>query len=465
MDQLHQEAVKTIAEKVRSFFDVRQPFKVYHGSTNSTRIQDWRADRVVDVSSLNRVLSIDAEAMTAVVEPNVPMDQLVDATLKYGLVPPVVMEFPGITVGGGLQGGAGESSSFKWGCFNRTLNWFEVVLADGTMVVASPEERADLFYGSAGAYGSLGVVTAAELKLVKAPKYVVLEYVSVGSFDEAVREVTAATKKGYDYVDGIMYAKNLGVIICGRLSDKPAGKVKRCRRARDQWFYLAVEGAARAGRLKTDSYPLVDYLFRYDRGAFWTGSYAFQRFGVPFNRLTRFVFNGLLKTRRMYLALDASGFSQQYVIQDLALPAESAAEFMDWVDQRLGFYPVWLCPLLPDGDSPLNCNYLPVEQVVNVGVWGPGPMDAGEFKAINRELEQTVSKLRGRKWLYANAYYPKGEFWQIFDLEWYEELRKTYRAESLPTVYDKTNVAGKPPVTVNAKRGVWRAVVGSKRLS
>jgi FAD/FMN-containing dehydrogenase len=60
-------------------------------------------------------------------EPNVPMDLLVEETLKYGLVPPVVMEFSGITAGGGYAGTSGESSSFKHGFFHRTINYVEMV--------------------------------------------------------------------------------------------------------------------------------------------------------------------------------------------------------------------------------------------------------------------------------------------------------------------------------------------------
>jgi len=65
---------------------------------------------MVDTSLLNNVLKVDTNSMTALVEPNVPMDALVQATLPHGLVPPVIMEFPGITVGGGFAGTAGESS-------------------------------------------------------------------------------------------------------------------------------------------------------------------------------------------------------------------------------------------------------------------------------------------------------------------------------------------------------------------
>jgi len=115
-------SVDRLAEQVRGFYTRREPFRVYHGHTNSTRVLEFDARRMVDTSGLNRVLGVDTERRVVVVQANVPMDKLVQATLPHNLVPPVVMEFPGITVAGGLQGGAGESSSFKWGGFNQTLN-------------------------------------------------------------------------------------------------------------------------------------------------------------------------------------------------------------------------------------------------------------------------------------------------------------------------------------------------------
>jgi hypothetical protein len=72
---------------------------------------------MVDTSAMSHVLKIDTDRMTALVEPYVPMDSLVEATLQHGLIPPVVMEFPGITVGGGFAGTSGESSSFRYNPF------------------------------------------------------------------------------------------------------------------------------------------------------------------------------------------------------------------------------------------------------------------------------------------------------------------------------------------------------------
>ena len=75
------------------------------------------------------------------------MDRLVEETLKYGLVPPVVMGFPGITVGGGYAGTSGESSSFEHEFFDRALNSVEIVLANDDIVMCSEKKSLTSFTG------------------------------------------------------------------------------------------------------------------------------------------------------------------------------------------------------------------------------------------------------------------------------------------------------------------------------
>lgn len=93
---VHKRAVAAIATKVAAFHQHNVPFRLYHGHTNSTRQYKVDPSKMIDTSGLKHVLSIDEEAMSCFVEANVPMDQLVDATLAKGLIPCVVMEFPGI---------------------------------------------------------------------------------------------------------------------------------------------------------------------------------------------------------------------------------------------------------------------------------------------------------------------------------------------------------------------------------
>ena len=109
------------------------------------------------------------------------MDRLVEETLKYGLLPPVVMEFAGITVGGGYAGTSGEISSYKRGFFNRTLNSVEMFLANANIVTWSEKEKSDLFYGAAGACGTLGMTTPVELQFIEAKKFVETTYHLVSS--------------------------------------------------------------------------------------------------------------------------------------------------------------------------------------------------------------------------------------------------------------------------------------------
>jgi Delta24-sterol reductase len=450
--EAHDAAVGVIAAKVRQFCDRRQAFRVYHGSTNSTRKSQYRQDNIVDTSKLRNVLLVNREKRTALVEPNVPMDSLVEVTLPYNLVPPVVMEFPGITAGGGFSGTSGESSSFRYRFFDRTINWIEMVLPNGEKVTASSTDKPDLFWGAAASFGTLGVITLLEVQLIEAKSYVELTYHSTRTMSQAMKKIEGATADiSNDYLDGIVFAKDWIVICSGRLTNNvPDGAtVQQFTRAKDPWFYLhAKEITSQATESVVEFVPLIDYLFRYDRGGFWVGMYAFKYFITPFNRVSRRILDRFMHTRVMYHALHQSGHSQQYIIQDVAVPYPAAEDFVDWLHETFGIYPLWLCPLRQRGkaaNSPLGLLAEKVdpnapEYLMNFGVWGPGSRNRQEFVRANRRLEQKVQDLQGKKWLYAHAYYTEDEFWSIYDRKEYDALRTKYHATYLPSVYDKVKV-------------------------
>ncbi|KAF7197021.1 Delta(24)-sterol reductase [Pseudocercospora fuligena] len=449
--ETHQEAVQAIASRVSSFYERKVPFRLYHGSTNTTQTRKIDPSKVVDTSNLNHVFNVDLEKMTCLAEPNVAMDELVDAMAPHGLLPPVVMEFPGITVGGGFAGTAGESSGFKYGFFDRIVNWIEMVLANGEIVRASPTEREDLFHGAAGSFGTLGVATLFEIKLIKSKRYVEMTYHPVTSIAEALTKMDSVVNDSSDdYVDGIQYGPKKGVIVTGKLVDEPSPgvKVKRFSRAADPWFYIHVDRTTGSSSAEIKEATLVkDYLFRYDRGAFWTGKYAYQYFFVPFNRITRWALDYFMHTRVMYHALHASGHASKYIVQDLLLPRGGVEKFVDFVDTEFGFEPLWLCPLKRGEEVPLHPKLAPeltsdekAVSFVNIGVWGPGSTNYSKFIQQNRTLEQKVRELGGIKWLYAQAFYTAEEFWSIYDRKWYDVLREKYHATYLPDVYQKVGV-------------------------
>ncbi|KAB8446232.1 hypothetical protein FH972_025214 [Carpinus fangiana] len=513
----HNVAVETIKQRVRDFHSRKIPFRVYHGATNATRTIDHQVDRVVDTSTLNHVLSFDHERKTCIVQPNVPMDDFVDATLPQGLFPPVVPEFPGITVGGAFSGTGGESSSFKYGFFDRSVNWVDIVLADGELVRASKEKNPDLYNAAVGACGTFGVTVLFEVQLIPATTFVETTYVPTSDPPNAIATIQAAVDSNeYDFIDGIQFSSTLGVIVLGKFSNATptsSTPVQRFTRAFDQWFVLHSEAKARstlafwdsskglsdsvpsssdksdinvaelAAKSAKDLVPVRDYVFRYDRGAFWMGLYAFSMFWwMPFNRFTRFLLDPLLRTRKMYEALHHSGNHQTFIVQDLALPASRCAGFVDWVTDNMPTYPLWYCPLRADAtalmhrtkqsadllraaeaagpstDEGARLTAVANELLINVGVWAPGrkvarpgeslgrqemrrrnftPADLAKFVEDNRALEAAVYTRGGTKWLYAATFYTEAEFWSHYDAERYHEMRRKWRAEGLPSMWDK----------------------------
>lgn len=457
--EAHNAAVATVAARVKHFYDRQQPFRNYHGSSLSTRTSERHRDNIVDTSSLNHVLRVDPASETAWVEPNVPMDALVAATMGYSLIPQVVMELPSITVGGGFSGSAGESSSFRFGLFEATISEIEIVLPTGEVAWASKTEKRDLFWGAASAFGTLGVVTLLRVQLIQAKKYVELTYHFTRTFGDTLSRIREETEnKDNDYVDAIMFTQASSVICSGRLADSlPAGEKPKCfTRRKDPWFYLRAKQvhsklASSPARTVTDHIPLVDYLFRYDRGGFWTGREAFSYFKVPFNRVTRYLLDPFMYTRVINTAQAKTDFADYYMVQDCGIPLDRCGEFKNWLDDNLAIYPIWLCPLRVRRDLPDSCHGIHAAMgrpecpdMMNFGVWGLNSWDRNEAFAKNRALEATVQKLGGWKTLYARAYYTEKEFWEVYDRDSYNAVREKYDATGLPTVYDKVRVKVHP---------------------
>ncbi len=454
----HAAKVRAIQAQVRAFAKRRQRVKIYHGSTNSTRLTTFEAGSYVDVSDLGEVLELNPSLRTVTVEPNVPMDQLVEATLRVDLLPPVVPEFPGITVGGAIQGGAEESSSFREGLVHDTALAYEIVLGNGDVVMATRSKHADLFWGIAASYGSLGIITAVTLRLVPAKPYVRFTYERTASSQDTLRSLKRlASDPSASFLDAILFAPDVGVVMSGRLSDTQPLPIASFHRATDEWFYLHAEQRARQHEKFEELVPIRDYLFRYDRGAFWMGKHGLARLPIPFNRVTRFLFDWIARTRACHRFIQATGIMQQYIIQDFNLPLKTAHDFLSELDRTVGIYPLWLCPLRPGDPRGWSANALRANLVINVGVWGSAPRDFSEFVRTNRALEQMTTRLGGRTMLYAQAYYPEAEFWQLYDRTGYERLRRTYQATVIfPTLYEKTHVQQRYAASI--PRGIWRVL-------
>lgn len=237
MDE-HNATIAKLAAQVESFYLEKKPFKIYHGTTNSTRktVVDRRA--LINTSTLHHIFDVNPQSREAVVEPNVSMESLVEATLPYGLLPAVVPEFPAITIGGAIAGIAGESSSFKYGFVSENVKRMELILANGEITQACEGQNEDLLQGVAGTFGSVAIVTLITLRLVQAQNHVRLTYHPVNSTTELLWMIDQQTQnQSNSFVDGILYERNRGVVICGTFAGdiRPDERVQSYSKARDEW--------------------------------------------------------------------------------------------------------------------------------------------------------------------------------------------------------------------------------------
>lgn len=462
----HREKVRRIQDDMRRFFATKKKVRIYHGGTNSTRPLPHQKGSVLDICAFTEVLSIDADEEAAWVEPNVSMKALVDATLAQGLIPPVVMELRSITVGGGIQGGAGESSSFRFGLFHDNCLAFEAMLGNGDIVMCSPAENPDLFTGIPCTYGTIAVITAVKLKLIKAKPYVRLSYNRVKNHAEAINHIKANTlHPTVDFIDAIMFTRTLGTVMTGSFTETTDTRpLQHTLRMQDDWFYLQAQKITQRHTYAETTLPIRDYLFRYNRGAFWTGRYGFELIHLPFVRILRCILSPIFKTRILYRLLHTTGISQRYLIQDCSLPQETILPFLNFLDSEIGIYPLWICPLRPpQAVAAGTYDFLNTELMINVGVWGKANLPYTTFVALNRKLEAIVTQLKGCKVLYAHSYYTKEEFWNIYRRDFYEQLRKRAFAHAVfPDLYDKVVI--KQPVKPTILIGLIKGLLPPYRL-
>ncbi|NLG56117.1 MAG: FAD-binding oxidoreductase, partial [Rhodococcus sp.] len=139
----------------------------------------------LDVSGLTGVISVDPQARTADVQGMCTYEDLVDATLAFGLAPTVVPQLKTITLGGAVTGLGIESTSFRNGLPHESVLEVDVLTGSGDIITATPEgEHADLFWGFPNSYGTLGYSTRLRIQLEPVARYVTLRHLRFETLEE-----------------------------------------------------------------------------------------------------------------------------------------------------------------------------------------------------------------------------------------------------------------------------------------
>jgi len=148
---------------------------------------------IVTTSRMNRILEIDPDNLTALVEPGVFNGELQKASAEYGLFfppDPASMEFS--TLGGNAAENAGGPRAVKYGVTRDYVMALEVVMPTGEIVhTGSASIKSvtgyDLTRLIVGSEGTLGIITKLLLKLIPVPE-------TVGTMLAAFPEIDTAAK-------------------------------------------------------------------------------------------------------------------------------------------------------------------------------------------------------------------------------------------------------------------------------
>ncbi len=419
-------------------------------TSNLFRFGERQAHRL-DTSALTGVVDVDLAARTAQVQGMTTYETLAAATLARGVMPLVVPQLKTITLGGAVTGLGIESTSFRHGLPHESVRAMDVLLADGDIVTATPDgEHADLFAAFPNSYGTLGYALRLEIEVQPVSRYVRLEHVRVDTADlsKVIADVCDLRGGAPDFVDGTVFGRDHQYLTLGRFTEDP-GRAGPSDYTGQQVFYRSIDERAE------DVLSVEDYIWRWDTDWFWCS----RALGVQ-NPAVRRLWPRRWRRSDVYrriVALDRrTGLSgrvrrlrglplEEPVVQDVEIPVERLAEFLDVFHREVGITPVWLCPIRLRGKRTWPLYPMAAgELYVNVGFWSAVPERPGDPEAHNRLIEGLVADLGGHKSLYSTVHYGEAEFWERYNGPAYRAVKQSYDPRGrLPDLYQKVTGSGR----------------------
>ncbi len=182
---------------------------------------------LLDARGLDRFIAFDPESGILCCEAGVLLSEILDLSLPEGWFLPVTPGTRFITIGGAIANDVHGKNHHKAGTFGRHVTAFELLRSDGSRLLCTPEENAELYRATIGGLGLTGLITWAEIRLqrIKGPWIAqeVIRYRDLAEFFALSRE----SDQGFDYtvawVDCVTRGRGLGrgLFMRGNFTDDP----------------------------------------------------------------------------------------------------------------------------------------------------------------------------------------------------------------------------------------------------
>ena len=152
---------------------------------------------VIGLARMNQVLDVDVPNRRARVQPGVANLDVSKTVARHGLYyAPDPSSQQVCTIGGNVAENSGGAHCLKYGFTSNHVIELEVVLAGGRVVTLERDRPLDLVAGFVGSEGTLGIVTAAVIRLLPLPERVTTMLAAFATTDEAGEVVSQTIAAG-----------------------------------------------------------------------------------------------------------------------------------------------------------------------------------------------------------------------------------------------------------------------------
>ncbi|MBN2542174.1 FAD-binding oxidoreductase [bacterium] len=369
-------------------------------------------DSKIDISGLNKIIEIDPDKRICIAESGVTFVDLLNSTIEYGLTPIIVPELKTITIGGAVAGCSIESMSFRYGGFHDTCTEYEIITANGDVLICTPEnENKLLFQMIHGTFGTLGIISKLKFKLIPAKPYVRVEYEMYNNLNDYRSAIWKHFKnKDVEFMDGIIHTASEYVLSLGNFADKAPYS------HRYDWMRVYFKSTRER---EEDYLKTPDYFFRYDKGVTHVNPKSF---------IGRLLFGKTTGSTQVLRMVDR--FHRLIppdkipVTIDVFIPFSKIEEFLDWYRHEIDFFPLWCVPYKArnyEWIAPRFFSKTNDELYIDLAIYG---LKKRSDKNFYKMLEEELLKIGGVKTLISENYYNESDFWKIWDKENYYKVKQ-----------------------------------------